>query len=104
MEWWITKSGDNTLKGVVGDPDNPIQLDNETIVHFLMHIPQARASFDRLLPTMLLEEQDRLEYLISGSAGLQPLTREMVEDNFQRRLNTDGVRRGGGWAPPPFEG
>lgn len=101
-EWWFNEAGDNMLKGVEGDPDNPIRISDEDIVDFLMHIPQARFSFDRLLPTMLPAEQDRLNYVVSGAAGPWPLTWDNISDHFQHRFNISGVRRGGGWCPPPF--
>ena len=101
-EWWINDIGDNMLAGIPCDPCNPSRLSDETIVDFLQRIPAAFDSFFRLLPTMLPEEQCRLEWLVSGSPGLKPLTWDTISDTFQHRLNTMKVQRGGGWMPPPF--
>jgi hypothetical protein len=103
-EWWITGSQDNMLKGVEGDESNPLRLEGEAIVEFLMMIPQSRASFDRLLPTMEVAEQARLNELVEGSPSLQPLVTANIDDNFQHRMNTPRLQRGGGWMPPPFQG
>ena len=102
MEWWVSNSNENFLAGVDGSLTNPPMLTPDQIVEFLQHIPQARASYDRLFPTLLPEEQARLNAIVEGSPMLQPLTREVVEDNWQHRFVTMGVQRGGGWAPPPF--
>ena len=103
LEWWLTKSGDNLLQGVPGDATNPPLLTDDMIVEFLMQIPESRASFDRLVPNMLPEEQARLAILTEGAVSLTPLLRDTIADNFQHRFNTSGIRRGGGWAPPPFK-
>ena len=109
MEWWFDNSGQNLLKGVVGDVNNHIRLADEAIVDFLMEIQDARDSFNRLVPTMLPAEQDRLKALIAGAPTLAPLIHDRVSDNFQHRMNTmsirtSGPRGGGSWAPPPFKG
>lgn len=60
IEWWIDDSGTNNLKGVEGDPNNPILVSDDFIIEFLrMYLP-ARQSFDRLFPLMLPEEKVRL--------------------------------------------
>ncbi len=105
LEWWFQSGGtENMLKGVEGDETNPPRLTGDQITEFLQHIPQARASYSRIYPTLLPEEQARLDSIVDGSPSLEPLTPDTIADNFQHRLNTPRLQRGGGWAPPPFEG
>lgn len=104
MEWWFQGGGENMLKGVEGDLDNPPRLTGEQITEFLQQIPQAMASYNRIYPTLLPEEQARLDSIVGGAPSLIPLTLDTIADNFQHRMNTPRLQRGGGWAPPPFEG
>lgn len=105
MEWWFQSNGtENMLKGVEGDDTNPPRLTGEQITAFLQQIPQARASYNRVYPTLLPEEQARLDSIVDGAPTLVPLVRENMEDAWQHRMNTPRLQRGGGWAPPPFEG
>lgn len=93
-EWWINNSGLNLLKGVEGDEDNPPRLSDAFIVDFLRRIPGARASFNRLVPNMLEEEQERLTALAGSAQFLQSDPQEF-EDAFQARQNKAGVRTTG---------
>ncbi len=94
MEWWFNNSGLNLLKGVLGDEDNPIRLPDESIISFLRSIPAARDSFNRLVPTMLEDEQIRLRAMASGSAKY--LTSEyLYADHEQAMQNRMGVRTAG---------
>jgi len=107
-EWWFNSVGDNLLKGVVGDDDNPVRLPDEAIVEFLATIPPARESFERVVPQMLPDEQDRLVLLTKGRAFNLNDDPTDVEDNFMASQNkvgirTTGPRGGGNWYPPPFE-
>jgi len=95
MAWWINNSNLNMLKGVEGDEDNPIRLTDEQIIHFLRRIPQARASFNDIVPTMLEEEQVRLRAIAEGSAQFFVSDYTAVEDNFQASQNKAGVRTAG---------
>lgn len=103
-EFWINGEGQNMLKGVLGDVSNPPLLSDEYIVEFLLHIPDARTSFDRLFPTMLPEEQVRLSLLRNTAPTSMFLDPVDATDRFQSTLNTSSVRRGGEWAPPPWRG
>lgn len=108
-EWWYTDAGQNLLKGVEDDESNPPRLDSASIVSFLQNIPAARESFERVVPQMLPEEQDRLRYLAETIAHYPARDPKDVEDHFQHVLNTGGIRvcgpRGGGsWAPPQLDG
>ena len=100
-EWWVNSSGTNNLKGVEDDDDNPILLDDDTIVEFLQRIPEARASFDRLYPSMLDDEKERLDEL-ARVAQRMIVDDTDASDIVQRRANRAGVRRGGGFMPPPI--
>lgn len=92
-EWWYNNSGLNLLKGVLGDENNPIRLSDTTIVDFLRRIPAARDSFERIVPNMLPEEQERLRLL---AASCQRLDRSYIyEDTFQGLMNRQGVRTTG---------
>jgi len=101
-DFWINNSGTNMLTGVHGDPINPPQLSDDDILHFLVRIPNARASFDRLFPFLLPDEQARLTPLANTAS--QGLIRDPVEESdlLMHVWNRSGVRRGGGWMPPPF--
>jgi hypothetical protein len=95
-EWWISGIGDNMLKGVNDEPLNPIRLPDSAIVDFLTRIPEARASFLRVVPLLLPEEQQRLLNL-----ALFPFNNPLRgsgqdhSDAFQRLLNTQGIRTAG---------
>lgn len=89
-EWWIFDNGTNSLKGVPGDVTNPPVLTDGQIFDFLRHIPEARKSLNRLYPTLLPEEQARLDPIIQGAKFLQP-DDKAASDLFMRRQNTDGI-------------
>lgn len=94
MEWWLNNAGLNLLSGVVGDESNPARLSDEQILDFVRRIPAARESFNRLVPQMLEEEQDRLRLLaISAQYPMPDLT--ACEDKFQASQNRAGVRTSG---------
>jgi hypothetical protein len=89
-EWWFNDTGDNTLKGVEGDEANPIRLQDAFIRDFLRMIPDARASFERVVPTMLEDEKARL---IPLAATVSPITTDVLEnsDGFQHHMNGQGI-------------
>lgn len=93
-EWWINNSGLNLLKGAEGDDDNPRRLTDDQIIDFLRRIPAARDSFERLVPTMLEDEQERLRGL-AVSAFYLASDPKTIEDAFQSRQNKAGVRTTG---------
>ena len=92
-EWWLNNSGLNLLKGVEDDEDNPIRLSSVMILSFLRTIPAARDSFNRLMPSMLEEEQERLRGLAISAQFVQP-DYKAVEDAFQSAQNKAGVHAG----------
>jgi len=107
-EWWYYENGENALAGVEGDPDNPPVLGDWLIINLLTTVPESRASFDRIVPNMLPDEQTRLYGLRDqGIAVDVAIDYKKASDDFQKVQNTAGVRtcgpRGGGsWFPPPM--
>lgn len=93
-EWWYSQGNVNMLKGVEGDTSNPPRLTDAQILDFLRRFRVARESFNRLLPTMLPEEQERLDRLSMSAKYVQPDYKK-VEDDFQSRFNKAGVRTAG---------
>ena len=97
MSWWIT-GGRNFLKGVVGDPANPILMPDHFILEFLQTIPQARSEFDDLFPSLLPEEKARLQALLDANpsvvAGIQ-MDDQQINDYIQRKWNREGVYTAG---------
>ena len=89
-EWWIDNVGRNCLRGVHGDFANPPILPDDYIFDFLRRIPAARESFNRLYPTMLPEEQARLDTIADGARYIQPDIKA-TEDAFQRGQNAVGI-------------
>lgn len=108
-EWWITPNGTNMLSGLDvfntetgrydNDLTNPAKLNRIDIIDFLKRIPSARSSFNRLYPTMSDEEKVRLDEIAHASKFMES-NPQTVEDNFQRRMNTQGIyttgKKGGG--------
>lgn len=92
--WWFDDQGINNLKGVNGDEGNPIILPDGEIVDFLIMNPQARADFKTIVPTMLPDEQLRLNEL----AAMNPrvLEKEIINDDqilddiFMAKMNKPG--------------
>jgi len=91
-EWWYDDSGNNLLKGVEDDPDNPISLHSDYIVDFLSTIPAAVDSFNRVVPNMLPEEQDRLWPLLEGIPKYTYQDPKTFNDTVQNNWNRSGVR------------
>ena len=100
--WWINSNGKNALKGVEGDPDNPILCQSDDILYFLQQYPDSYDAFFVILPTMLPEEQARLRKLIAENPYVNtPLVEEKTfYDEWMRAWAVRGIRvagpRGGG--------
>ena len=90
-EWWFDDSGANLLKGVDGDPDNPLLMWDDMIVDFLSTIPAALESFNRVVPTMLVDEQTRLNALAVGVPKYNYRNEKTFHDNVQKNWNKSGV-------------
>jgi len=92
VDWWYDDTGENLLKGVEDDPDNPIRLEGNLIVDFLCTIPAALESFNRLVPLMLVDEQTRLNALAYGIPKYNFQNSKTFHDNVQSKWNKSGVR------------
>lgn len=87
--FWLNAQGQNTLKGSETNPSNPPVLDDIVILEFLKLYPNSRKDFYALLPTMLPEEQYRLETLIEEHPSVMKSEeyQQIQEDNFQKGMN-----------------
>lgn len=103
-DWWHSDDGENMLKGVHGDPDNPPKLPDDYIVSFLIRIPEAREAFNRMVPQLLPEEQDRCYALQACTVDRLIIDPVIKSDYVQTKWNTEnvltagkygGTRRGG---------
>jgi len=99
--WWIDANGRNTLRGDPDDPENlPILMD-EFIIDSYHRSAQARADFNRMLPSMLPGEQVRLRAILSDNAYLvRPLESRSADERFQTAMNRIPVYTAG----PGFRG
>lgn len=92
--WWYDNQGRNNLSGIPNDPDNPAILPDHVIVEFLVSIPIAKQHFTALVPTMLPDEQVRLNRLVAMNPGtLQPFPfdDQKIDDRFMRSQNSPGI-------------
>jgi len=91
--WWIAEGGINYLTGTHTDPTNPVKLPDEYLIDFLRNIPQARQDLNLAYPDLLPAEKDRILELIALHPFLKFLRPDPqnVEDDFQHRLNTQGI-------------
>jgi len=87
--FWINAQGGVTLKGSNTNPQNPTVLEDEVILEFLKIYPSARKDFFQLLPTLLPEEQYRLETLIEAHPSVLRTNKyqQQEEDDFQSGMN-----------------
>lgn len=97
MSYWIRPNGVNALKGVPGDLANPPNTRDEDIIFALQTSRQARIDFDRIFPSLLPEEQDRLTELIEDNPARSQLFRSLQSflDTDQTRRVREGVRTSG---------
>lgn len=98
LDWWLDEQGRNLLSGIPEDEDNPALLADEFIISFLFQYPLARTSFNHLFPSMLAEEQARLQGILDAhpflSEGFAPDPQSQT-DALQRRENTIGFQTTG---------
>lgn len=87
--FWINSGGQNTLKGSENNPLNLPVLTDIMILEFLKMYPKAREDFKQLLPSMLPEEQFRLENLIQQHPSVMRTEKyqQVQEDDFQSSMN-----------------
>ena len=95
--WWVNDSGINLLKGVEGDPQNPIILGDDLILDFYHRIPQARIDMEAILPSMSPAEKLRIKTLLAHNPiATAPWVSESEQSEaFMRKMNTAGVHTAG---------
>lgn len=99
--WWIDANGRNTLKGDPDDPANLPVLIDEFIIDSYHRSAQARTDFHRMLPSLLPEEQARLQAILDDNAYLvRPLDGISRDEKFQSAMNRIPVYTAG----PGFKG
>ena len=89
-EWWQNRNGDCLLKGVEGDPTNPIRLGDAYIIDFLRRYEAARDSYNRIIGTLTTDEQDRLA-LLAAQAQFVYVPDHSLDDAIQNQANRAGV-------------
>ncbi len=92
--WWFDNQGRNNLAGIPGDLCNPAVLPDHIIVDILINVPIAKEDFKKIVPTMLPEEQTRLNCLVAmNPLTLQPFpfNDQQIDDRFMRSQNTPGI-------------
>lgn len=95
-EWWVNNVGENLLKGVEDDVDNPFMLPDEYIQDFFTRIPASRASYERLYPFLLPEEQARIQSLYTFAlSAATTLDEKALTDRIQHKWNTAGIHTTG---------
>ena len=93
--YWYNDVGQNLLSGFDGDPDNPAVIPGYAITDMLRRIPAARTAFNKMMPLMTLDEQDRLNLLANCVEGYAPYDMKFIEDTFMAGQNTVGIRTTG---------
>lgn len=97
---WVDNSGNP------GDPTNPMHLEDNFILHALRTIAKAREDFNKVLPTLGSQEQDRLNNLIARCPYVLTPARDTRDeaDDLMHKFNTAGIRttgpRGGYFGGP----
>lgn len=99
--WNRIGDNENTLRGVPGDPDNPVRLPDDFIIFALQTSTEARAAFDKILPSLLPEEQARLQKILDDHPDVRFVEdSQNIADATQRIHNRAGIYttgpRGGG--------
>lgn len=90
--WWTWNNHKNGLAGVPDDPDNPAVLHEDYIIYSLKTSKVAVVQFERLFPTLLPEEQDRLLDMLDR----HPFAKRLFRDNqiFYDMLTRQSARQG----------
>lgn len=109
--FWYSEQG-NMLKGVEGDPLNPLRLTVDLIVGFMQGTKKAREDFPQAFQALNEAERKRISDLVSTYNLLDPppvIDPIVIADTQERYWNmgipvrTDGrlIARGGGYIPLP---
>ena len=86
--FWIRPDGQNTLAGVEDDPTNSPVLPAILILDLLSEGNQkARDDFLAILPSMTMEEQNRLQEIYDISTAPKDYP-QIIEDKFQKSMGT----------------
>lgn len=88
--WWLS-SGKLLLRGVEGDPENPILLPDTHIVHFFHTIPASVTAYHQVKLILTPPERVRIEGLLTLSKS-HPLEPKTFHDREQQRWNQAGIR------------
>lgn len=91
-EWWVNNVGQNLLKGVFDDPQNPIRLSDMMIASFFDKIPEAADSYRRMRGGLLEEERARLDPLLAMADSLEMDESHARTDRIQANWNKAGIR------------
>lgn len=87
--FWIDNNNRCTLRGVPGDIDNPAVLPDFQIVNALQRTQTAHDDLQKLLPSLLPEEQERINNLLAQNPYLvQVITKTAPSDDaIQAKFN-----------------
>jgi hypothetical protein len=72
------------------NPNNPAVLSDDVILYALRTSRRARSDFDRIFPTLLPEEQARLNTLLADNPRISQL--QMDDQTFADRIQSKDVR------------
>lgn len=92
--------------GQPGDPTNPMLLEDDFILHSLRTIAKARQDFFLMLPSLLPQEQDRLNNLIERCPFVLTPAKDPRDraDDLMKKFNTAGIHttglKGGSFGGP----
>lgn len=78
---------------IVKNASNPAVLEDEFILYSIQHVPQARSDFNRLFPSLLPEEQERLNNLIelNPRLSLPEIDSQTYNDMVLARAMDQGI-------------
>lgn len=92
--FWITATGVNTLKGCTCDPDNPIVLQLDMILHILATNTKAREEFWKLYPSLFPCEKEKFDNMFKENPWLKVHyygNPQDINDNFQSKMNATPI-------------
>jgi len=72
------------------DPTNPAVLTDDVILYALRTSRRARSDFNRIFPTLLPEEQERLSNLLAQNPRISALN--MDDNTFHDRIQSNDIR------------
>lgn len=72
------------------NPTNPAVLSDDVILYALRTSRRARSDFNRIFPTLLPEEQERLTTLLAQNPRISTLN--MDDNTFHDRIQSNDIR------------